>query len=363
MEPFWDCDFGNPSSRHGYGRSAWAAIETARDQIAQWADAYPDRLIFTSGATESNFLSLIGRFDFLIESGREASSIRIAVNPTEHPCVHYAIERLRQRGARIHYLHVDSLGRVDPSIFSADSDWDIVAVMAANHETGAIQPVREITELLDSSKTYFHCDAAQWAARIKGGLNHWKVSAMSLSAHKLYGPKGAGALLLSPDARILPLFDGSQEGGFRGGTVNTTGAVGFGAAVEWISSQLTHGIEHEVDNRERLWEELSKISSLILRSIPAEYSLSNTLHIRIPGHKGERVVDALDRDGIACSSGPACASGASDASPVLKAMGLTEEESWEGIRFSLGINTTEAEIRAAAASLRRYLLQNTSRSA
>ncbi|MBI1389204.1 MAG: aminotransferase class V-fold PLP-dependent enzyme [bacterium] len=342
-----DC-FGNASSRHAAGRRAWETVEQARAQVAQWAGAHADDVIFTSGATESNHLAILGRAEALVEQGRKAHSIRAAVSPVEHPCVKAAFNRLRSTGCRVEIIPVDVMGRVIADFFDDQKDFDIVSVMAANHETGVIQPIADIAALLDQERTFFHCDAAQWAGRFDGGLIDRGVSAVSLSAHKIYGPKGIGALLLRPGVEIKAQFMGAQEAGLRGGTVNTSGAVGFGTATEWMTAHQQEDRVKLSELKERLWTALSMAEIPIERTIPPEISLCNTLHLRTPGLRGERVVDGLDRAGVCCSSGPACASGASEPSPVLKAMGWDDEACWEGVRISLGHGLSEPDIDEAA---------------
>lgn len=347
MRPYLSEIFGNASSRHAAGREAWTALEQARDQVAAWVDANPDEVIFTSGATEANFLALQGRFEALLEEGRETQSIRVAASAIEHPCVRACIERLRRRGAETQIVPVTKQGIIDLSFFDRDPNWDIVSVMAVNHETGAIQPIQELSQRLDSTRVFLHCDAAQWASRCEGGFQMWGVGAASVSAHKIGGPKGIGALVIRNNIELTPIFPGSQEVGLRGGTVNVPGAVGFGAAAEALMRNQEDERLRQHTLRERLWRGVENADSGPIRTIPAEKAAVNTLHVRFPGHKGERIVDGLDRRGICCSSGPACASGASEASPVLLAMGYSEKQSWEGVRFSVGTQTTVAEIDAA----------------
>ena len=361
MRPLMESTFGNASSRHSYGRAAWETVEQARAQVAQLAGAQPDEVIFTSGATESNFLSLIGRYDFCIESGKTPQSIRIAVSPVEHPCVMAAAQRLKQRGADVTFLPVDQYGRVEPSFFESNQNFDIVAVMAVNHETGAIQPIQEISKFIDRKKTYFHCDAVQWAGRSCGGFDDWGASAMTLSSHKIGGPKGVGALVLRSGVQITPQLPGAQEAGLRSGTVNSPGIAGFGAAANVSVQSRRENSLQLIKLREQFWASLENLIPMIQRTLPPDVAVCNTLHVRLPALKGERVVDALDQLGIACSSGPACASGASDASPVLQAMGWSERDSWEGVRFSLGLGLYEKDILDAANRISTWILKQSNR--
>lgn len=348
MRPFWRECYANASSRHQAGQAAWLEVEKSRHSVAKLAQASADDVIFTSGATESNYLALLGRFQYLISEGLNPNAIRVAVSAIEHPCVLACAEELIKRGAQVEFVPVGRDGKVEVSFFDAESKWDIVSIMAANHETGAIQPLHEISQKLDSKLTFFHTDAAQWAGRYPGGLSDWGVDAISMSAHKLYGPKGVGCLINRRSKTIEPLFHGSQEGGMRGGTLNVPGIAGFGAAVQWVELNRDHENQHLEGLKAKLWKILSSQTvKHIKKTISSNDSLVNTLHIRIPGMKGERVVDALDQQGICCSTGPACASGASDVSPVLKAMGLEDKEALEGIRISVGHGLSESDIQEA----------------
>ncbi len=363
MQPFWKSTFGNSSSRHQAGQEAWIALEAARERIAELVQADADDVIFTSGATESNFLALLGRFDYLVQEGRRPSHIRVAVGSLEHPCVRNCAEEMKRRGAKVHEIPATSKGVVYPEFITERKPYDIVSVMTANHETGAIQPLKQITERLDPEITFFHTDAAQWAGRTKADFDQWGVSAISLSAHKMYGPKGIGALILRKKWKLVPIFPGSQEGGMRGGTVFVPGAAGFGEAASCIRTNRRNEIDRLHLLRELLWKSLSCSGTRAIRTVSHENCLPNTLHVRFPELKGERVVSALDRLGICCSSGPACSSGSSVASPILTAMGLSEEEAWEGVRFSLGLYTTKEEIDQAGEIIREWLENQTERDA
>lgn len=346
MERFGSDAFGNPSSRHALGRNAWNALEHAREQVATWAHAHPDDILFCSGATEANFLALTGRFLHVLSEGKQPNEIRVAVSTIEHPCVLSCMEWMQDQGADVHSVPVGRNGVIDTSFFD-DSNWDIVSVMAANHETGAIQPIREISSRLDPARTFFHTDGAQWCGRFEGGLEPWNAGAMTVSAHKMYGPKGIGALIRKQGISITPMMPGSQEAGMRSGTVNVPAAVGFGQAAEDNCQNRIEENQSVSRARDHFWESLSASVKDISKTIENEHAISNTLHVRFHGIKGERVVDSLDRLGIACSSGPACASGASEASSVLRAMEWDEQACWEGVRFSLGHQTTLEDLDEA----------------
>ncbi len=347
MQSYLGMHFGNPSSRHSIGQEAWTALEYAREQLAKLFGVDSLNVVFTSGATESNFLAIEGRFDELIEQGRKPESIRIAISAIEHPCVMACAEKLAKRGASITKIPVNWQGRVDPSYFDQDQDFDIVSVMAANHETGVRQPIREISHRLKHQKTFFHSDGAQWAGRTAERFSDWGVSAFSLSAHKMYGPKGIGALVLG-NHRIAPLMAGSQEAGMRAGTVNVPGAVGLGKAAELAKHEQHEENQRLMKLRDHLWQLLQQSGIPIKQTADFQWTLSNTLHVRFPGIRADRAVDALDFKGLCCSAGPACASGANDPSKVLIAMGYTDSEAMEGVRFSLGKWSTVEEIERAA---------------
>lgn len=356
MQPYWSGCFGNASSRHQAGQKAWRAIEQARKQVAELTQSSPDDVIFTSGATESNFLVLQGRVEYLIESGRNPSSIRIAISAIEHPCVMTCAIRLQSLGAVVDKIPVNLNCLIDPTYFLNHQPYDIVSVMTANHETGTIQPIQEAAAAAKEKNpsVFFHTDAAQWAGRTAADFSDNLISAISLSAHKMYGPKGIGALILRHGNHINPLMKGSQEAGYRAGTVNVAGAVGMGKAAEIMMAEWDKVNQKMVELREDLWMSLSQLNINVIRTVPGNHTLPNTLHVRFANMKCERVTDALDSLGLYCSPGPACASGASEASPVLLAMGLNEKQAWEGVRFSLGMMTTHEEIAEAGRILKQY---------
>lgn len=356
MQPYWCEQYGNASSRHQSGQNAWRALEQARVAIAKLTQSQPDDVIFTSGATESNYLALQGRFEYLVESGRKSESIRIAISVIEHPCVMSCTKRLQELGAQVFHVPVDSQCRIETDFFAVNEGFDIVSVMAVNHETGVIQPIQEAAKLAKKKNpaVFFHTDAAQWAGRIEMSFPSDFISSISISAHKMYGPKGIGALVMRQGNHISPLMKGSQEAGYRAGSANVPGAVGFGKAAEIMLSERETENKKAVELREQLWSALSALNIEITRTVDVVNTLPQTLHVRFAGMKGERVTDALDRLGLCCSPGPACASGASEASPVLLAMGLSEKQAWEGVRFSMGMGTTTADIEVTGEILKEY---------
>lgn len=347
--------FANSSSRHRAGQEAWNALEHAREQIAAFAGAHPDDVIFTSGATESNYLALLGRFEYLVQQGRASSSVRVAVSAFEHPCIQQCAKELVRRGADVHWIPARKNGLIDLDFFDVDRDWDIVSIMAVNHETGAIQPLGEVSSKLDTEKTYIHSDSAQWAGKFPGGLQEWNISAMSLSAHKMYGPKGVGALVSKKKFPLVPLFAGSQEGGMRAGTVPVPAVGGMGMSAKIAQDNYPEEHKRLIELREILWNGLTQLLPAVERTVDPQQVVPNTLHVRIPGYKSERFVDFLDRLGICCSAGPACASGASQGSPVLLAMGYSEQQASEGVRFSLGRYTTPDEIQDALTRMKKSI--------
>jgi cysteine desulfurase len=356
MQPYWRDQFGNASSRHQSGQTAWRALEQARVSISNLTQSHPDDVIFTSGATESNFLALQGRVEYLIESGRKPESIRIAVSGIEHPCVISCARRLNELVPQVYVVPVDSQCRVDPAFFDEHDAFDIVSIMTVNHETGVIQPIHETAKRAKAKNpnAFVHTDAAQWAGRIAFDFPNDLISSISLSAHKMYGPKGIGALVLRQENHIAPLMKGSQEAGYRAGSVNVPGVVGFGKAAEIMLKEREYENSRTADLREHLWRSLSDLGIGVIRTVDPQNTLPQTLHVRFVGMKGERVTDALDRLGLCCSPGPACASGASEASPVLLAMGLSEKQAWEGVRFSLGMCTTSVDIEEAGEICKEY---------
>ncbi len=332
MLPFLKTFYGNPSSLYRHGRIAGSAVNAAREQLAALVGVQPGQIIFTSGGTEANNLALAAR---PLSSG-------LAVSAVEHPSI---IERaLLER--RLTLLNVDANGlvtqdAVDEAIAQKPG---LVAIMLANNETGAIQSIAAYADQLRARGIKMHTDAVQALGKIPVDFNRLGVHLMSLSSHKIYGPKGCGALVFEKPATIKPiLLGGGQEQGFRAGTENVAAIVGFGKAAELAQTELAERHAHLLKLKTLLERGLSAIPGLTIFAKAAE-RLPNTVQMGIHGIDGEMLLMRLDQKNIAVSSGSACASGQKEPSPVLAAMGVESGAAKSAIRISLGKTNTEAEI-------------------
>ncbi len=344
MLPYLSGPYGNASSVHRYGRAARDAIEAARVQVAALAGAQPSELTWTSGATESNNLALKG----LTEG---APPTRVLYAATEHPAVLEAAESLRVHGWGVETIAVTRDGLVDWSAFEAQlarGPLRLAAVMVANNETGVIQDLPRAAVMVHAAGALLHADAVQAAGKIPLA-QYWSGPAsgadlMSLSAHKLYGPKGIGALLVKSDVGLTTqLHGGGQERGLRGGTENLAAIVGFGVAAELATAELDARATKLRTLRDRLEAGLQPLRGITIFGERAP-RLPNTTQFGVAGWEGEALLMALDRKGIAVSSGSACASGTGEPSHVLLGMGFARAVAFSAIRVSLGVDSTEAEV-------------------
>jgi cysteine desulfurase len=341
MAPFLRGRFGNASSAHAVGRDARAAVERGRRAVAAAVGARPAEIVFTSGGTESNNLALFG-----IAAG--GAGAHLVVSPIEHSSVVASARELERRGAEITWLPVDGAGRVEASGLAAAlrDDTVLVSVGWANNEIGTIQPIAELGAVCRARGVPFHVDAAQAFGKIS--VDVADVDLCTFSAHKLGAPVGAGALFVRRGVRLRPLlFGGGQERGLRPGTENAAALVGFGAAAEMRGRPGPMGAAL----RERLCRGIAGIDGC-RRNSPAAGCLWNTLNVSIEGIRGESLIAALDLEGIAASVGSACAAGAGEPSHVLRAIGRSEDEARDGVRFSLGFETTAREIDIAVETIR-----------
>jgi cysteine desulfurase len=347
MQPYLTGPYGNPSSVHRYGRAARDAVEAARLQAAALAGAQPAELVWTSGGTESNNLALQG-------AAAIAAPGRILYGTTEHPSVLETAEALSRRGWQVETIAVDGQGLVDWPAFDAQlarGSVRIAALMMANNETGVIQDVPRAAARVHLHDALLLADAVQCAGKLPLDFDASGADLMSLSSHKLYGPKGVGALLIRSGVELAPLLHGGgQERGMRGGTENVAAIVGFGAAAELAQRELKTRTEHLLALRERLVAGLHALPGV---SIFGEHSprLPNTVQFGLKGWEGEALLMALDRKGIAVSSGSACSSGKGEPSHVLLGMGLARDIAYGAIRVSLGKDNTVAEVDRFLAAL------------
>jgi len=340
MLPYLSGPYGNASSVHRYGRAASDAIEAARVQVAALAGGEASEVTFTSGATESNNLAIKG-----LTENRPPT--RVLYGATEHPAVLEAAESLTARGWMVETIAIDRAGIVDWPAFEAQltrAPLRVAALMIANNETGVIQDTARAARLVHDAGAFLHVDAVQAGGKLAFGFNESGADLMSLSAHKLYGPKGVGALLVKSHVELaIQLHGGGQERGLRGGTENLPAIVGFGVAAELAIAEREQRIARWTALRARLEAGLRAMPGITLFG-DGSPRLANTVQFGVQGWEGEALLMALDRKGIAVSSGSACAAGTGEPSHVLIGMGWERDIAFSAIRVSLGIATTEAEI-------------------
>ena len=350
MHPFLSEHFANPSSIHQAGREARAAIDDARDILAGLLRAKPHELIFTSGGTESDNLAVLGLARSLASKGKH-----LITTGTEHHAVLDAFEFLQKaEGFRVTCLPVDVGGRIDPADLATaiTPETTLVSIMSANNETGALQPVAEIAGVCRKRGVLFHSDMIQSFGKIP--VDASQADAISLAAHKFYGPKGAGLLYLRSGISIQKIhFGGFHENQRRPGTEDVPAIVGMARAAQATSDGMALEQDRQASLRDRLWQGvLAAFPSAIMNGHPAE-RLANTLNVSFPGIDGESLLINLDLEGICASSGSACMVGSILPSHVLIAMGVAPDLAKSTVRFSLGRPTTQAEIDAAIERLPR----------
>ncbi len=336
MLPFLKTFYGNPSSLYRLGRAAKSAIDAAREQLAALIGTQPGQIIFTSGGTEANNLALAM---LPLQAG-------LAVSAIEHPSIIEPARHLQSQGHQLTLLDVDANGQITQDAIDEVIRLKpgLVSMMLANNETGAVQNVAHYAGQLTAQDIKVHTDAVQALGKIPVDFNRLGVDLMSLSSHKIYGPKGCGALVFNKSVTINPiLWGGGQEQGLRAGTENVAAIVGFGKAAELAKAEFAERHAHLLKLRTLLEHGLSAISGLTIFAEQAE-RLPNTVQMGVCGIDGEMLLMQLDQKGIAVSSGSACASGFREPSPVLVAMGVDPDQAKTAIRISLGIANTEAEI-------------------
>jgi cysteine desulfurase len=348
-------DQGNPSSAgHAYGAAALARVEQAREQVARLIHADPAALVWTSGATESNNLALLGVMRFAPEPDRHLVSTR-----TEHKSVLDPCRQLEHEGCRVTYLKPDSDGLVHPEQVreALQPNTRLVSVMHVNNETGVKQDVAAIGRVCSERGVLFHVDAAQSAGKTPIDVEAQGIDLLSLTAHKLYGPKGIGALYVRrrPRIGVVPLmFGGGQEGGLRSGTLPTHQIVGFGLACEIAARELDSDAERIEELRSRLWDGLRRLGDVLHNGHPHE-RIAHILNISFQGVEGESLLFGLED--LAVSSGSACSSGSGEASYVLRALGRSDALAQASLRFGLGRFSTEADLATAIEAVKREVLR------
>ena len=342
MLPYFTDAFGNPSSIYSYGLEAKGAIEEARTKVAELIGARSEEIIFTSGGTEADNFALKG-----VAYANEHKGNHIITTPIEHHAVMEACKFLERRGFRITYLSVDEYGLVDPQdVKKAITDKTIlISVMHASNEVGTIEPISEIGKIAKEAGVYFHTDAVQAVGHIPVNVDELKVDLLSISAHKLYGPKGAGALYIRKGTRSVSLIHGGeQEKRRRAGTENVPAIVGLGKAVELAGQTMNREVERLSYLRDKLIEGLvERIDNIRLNGHPRK-RLPNNVNISIDFVEGESMLLNLDLEGICASTGSACSSSSLEPSHVLLALGLPTEQAHGSLRFTFGRENTEADV-------------------
>ncbi|OIP10209.1 MAG: cysteine desulfurase [Rhodocyclales bacterium CG17_big_fil_post_rev_8_21_14_2_50_68_7] len=344
MLPYLRSRFGNPSSRHEYGRHARRAIDAARSQVAAVVGAHPTEVVFTGGGSEANNLFLKGA----------AACLRpgvVAISAIEHPSVREPARQLAARGWRLREIGVDPLGRVDADAFEqALAGARLVSVMLANNETGVIQHTGALAERARALRVPLHSDAVQALGRIPVDFRALGVSALSLSSHKIGGPQGAGALVLDKRIELAPLIaGGGQERGLRSGTENVAALVGFGLACELAVDALAQEAPRLRELRERIERGLASLGARVFGA--GAERLPNTVFFALPGIDGETLVAQLDRAGFACASGSACSSASPEPSHALLAMGVAADVARGALRVSLGRGNDARDVERFLAAL------------
>ena len=362
MLPYLERRFGNPSSVHAAGREARAAIDNARDKLANLLHAKPNEIIFTSGGTESCNLAVFGLARCQFGSGglpavASAEAGHVISAKTEHHAVLNAVEHLeRHEDFEVTWLDVSRDGIIDPGQLASEirPETRLVSIMTANNETGVLQPMREISQICRERGVLLHSDMVQ--AFGKADVDLSLVDAASFAGHKFYGPKGAGVLFLRSGLSIQPImFGGAHENERRPGTENVPAIAGMAVAAEWTLRDRASEQEREARLRDELWTRISENVPDAKQNAANAPRLANTLNVSLLGLDSEMLLIALDLEGVCASSGSACMVGSVVASHVLLAMGLPIERARSAVRFSLGKWTTTEEINAAGDAVRKVV--------
>ncbi|MES2138133.1 MAG: IscS subfamily cysteine desulfurase [Bacteroidota bacterium] len=356
MLPYFTEKFGNASSRtHAFGWVADDAVKTAREQVAQLINCLAQEIVFTSGATEAINLAIKGVWENYQSKGKHIITIK-----TEHKAVLDTCKSLERKGAEVTYLSVDREGLIDLEELknALRPQTILVAVMYANNETGVIQPIKQIADLVHANNSIFMCDATQAVGKINCDVEDDHIDLMCLSAHKFYGPKGVGALYVrrkNPRVTLYPQIDGGgHERGLRSGTLNVTGIVGLGKACEIAQQEMWDDSIRISKLRTKLEQHLCDIEHVFING-STKHRLFNVTNITFQGVRSETLINKIPT--IAVAMGSACTSAIAEPSHVLKAMGMSDEDSFSTVRFSLGKYTTEAEINEVIEVVSRMVME------
>lgn len=347
MLPFLDESFGNPSSIHQYGRTVRLAIDRAREQVARGLNAEPGQIIFTSGGTEADNLALMGVATAYLEQGKK----HFITSRIEHHAILDTCRFMERMGFEVTYIPVDRTGLVDVEALqkAIRSTTALISIMYGNNEVGTLQPIEEIGQIARERGVLFHTDAVQAFGLEEIDVKKLPVDLVTVSSHKIYGPKGAGALYVSKNVKLVPrAFGGSQERRRRAGTENVPGIIGFGKAAEIAAASRAEHRKKMLELREALIGELTREGVHFVINGHPERFLPHILNVSFPGTDSETLLMNFDIEGIACASGSACTSGTLEVSHVLEAMHLSEEVTRSAVRFSFGWGNTLEEMRQTA---------------
>jgi cysteine desulfurase len=343
MLPYFTKDFGNASSIHECGRNAFDAVEASRKKVADLLHASADEVIFTAGGTESDNLAVKG-VAYNNKDKRESKGPHIITSAIEHPAVLETCKHLEKQGFKVKYLPVDKYGliKIDDLEQSISKDTFLITIMYANNEIGTVEPVGEIGKIAKEHGVLFHTDAVQAIGKELIDINKLNIDLLSISSHKIYGPKGVGALYIRKGVKIQPIIHGGgHEKGLRSSTYNTPGIVGLGKACELAKNRMEKDVAHLKNMRDKLIKGVLKIEESYLNGHP-EKRLANNAHFRFTAIEGESLNLMLDDKGIAAATGSACSSTKLQASHVLLAIGLDPAQAHGSLRLTLGrISTTD----------------------
>jgi len=356
MLPYFDVQYGNPSSIHQFGRKTKNAIEKARKQVAALIGAEPDEITFTSGGTESNNTIFYG----IKFQGAKLEGSQIITSSIEHDAVLKPIREFEKNGCQVTYLPVDEHGIVnsDDITNSITPQTVMVSIMFANNEVGTIQPIKEISKICNKYQIPLHTDAVQAAGKVPINVKELGVDALSISSHKINGPKGVGALFIKKGFTVVPyLLGGGQENGMRSGTENVASIVGFGKACEIAKESLNKNISHFQVLHSSMLSKIVKEIPYVKLNGHTEKRIFNNIHLTFLGVNGEDLIIKLDEHGIAASTGSACSVHTQKASHVLKAMGFNHEQITGSLRISFGYMNTLDEVEQAVEVLKKVVAE------
>ena len=352
MMPFFSKYYGNASSIHSFGREAFDAVENARVQVADLLSSDEEEIIFTSGGTESDNLAIKG-IAYLNKKKRNTKGYNIITSKIEHPAVLETCIHLEKKGFKVKFLPVDKYGLIKPSDLedAISNDTFLVTIMFANNEIGTIEPISKIGKITKKHNVLLHTDAIQAIGKIPIDVNKLNIDLLSISSHKIYGPKGVGALFVRKGVKLEPLaHGGGHEKGLRSSTLNTPGIVGLGKACELGKKRMNKDTAHMKNLRDKLIKKVLKIEESYLDGHPEKRLVNNT-HFRFTAIEGESLNLMLDDKGVAAATGSACSSKKLQASHVLLALGLDPAEAHGSIRLTLGRTSSKEDVEYVSSVL------------